>query len=119
MYVCENSRHRVLRLDRDGKQLGQFGKRDREGVGENFGGCCNPMNLCFNKDGNLYVSESNGAVKNFTPEGKYLGIVGVAEVQPGCKNSCVGVTANDDRLFYIDVLKSQIIILARSENVAQ
>jgi sugar lactone lactonase YvrE len=115
LYVCENSRHRVVRYDRDGKQIAQFGKRDREGEGENFGSCCNPMNLCFNKDGNLYVSESNGAVKHFTPKGEFLGIVGVANVQPGCKNSCVGVTANDDRLFYIDIEKSQIIILARTE----
>jgi hypothetical protein len=116
LYVCENSRHRVIRFDRDGKEVGQFGKRDRVGEGENFGGCCNPMNLCFSKEGNLYVSESNGVVKQFTPAGKYLGIVGIATVQPGCKNSCVGVTADDKRLFYIDVYKSQIILLAREEN---
>jgi hypothetical protein len=118
LYVCENSRHRVIRFDRNGKEVGQFGKRDRSGEGEGFGGCCNPMNLCFNKDGNLYVSESNGVVKHFTPAGKYLGIVGIAAVQPGCKNSCVGVTADDKRLFYIDVYKSQIIVLARDETVA-
>jgi hypothetical protein len=116
LYVCENSRHRVVRFDRDGKEVGQFGKRDRTGEGENFGGCCNPMNLCFNKQGNLYVSESNGVVKHFTTAGKYLGIVGVANVQPGCKNSCVGVTADDDRLCYIDVQKSAIIVLARIED---
>ena len=105
LYVCENSRHRVIRFDRDGKEVAHFGKRDRAGEGENFGGCCNPMNLCFSKEGNLYVSESNGVVKHFTPGGKYLGIVGVANVQPGCKNSCVGVTADDSRLFYIDIRK--------------
>lgn len=116
LYVCENSRHRVIRFDRDGKEVAQFGKRDRTGEGENFGGCCNPMNLCFSKDGNLYVSESNGVVKHFTPSGKYLGIVGIAAVQPGCKNSCVGVTADDKRLFYIDVYKSQIILLTREES---
>ena len=115
LYVCENSRHRVIRFDRDGKEIGQFGKRDRTGEGENFGGCCNPMNLCFTKDGNLYVSESNGVVKHFTPAGKYLGIVGIAEVQPGCKNSCVGVTGDDKQLFYIDVYKSQIIHLTRDQ----
>jgi hypothetical protein len=115
LYVCENSRHRVVKFDSDGKELAHFGKHDREGEGENFGGCCNPMNLCFNKDGNLYVSESNGSVKHFTTAGKYLGVVGVANVQPGCKNSCVAVTADDSRLFYIDIEKSQIIVLAREE----
>jgi sugar lactone lactonase YvrE len=118
LYVCENSRHRVIRFDREGKEIGQFGKRDRTGEGENFGGCCNPMNLCFNKNGNLYVSESNGVVKHFTPDGKYLGVVGIASVQPGCKNSCVGVTADDDRLFYIDIYKSQVIVLARADAAA-
>jgi hypothetical protein len=116
VYVCENSRHRVIRFDREGKEVGKFGKRDREGEGENFGGCCNPMNLCFSKSGDLYVSESDGVVKHFTPDGECKGIVGVANVQPGCKNSCVAMTADDRRLFYIDILKSQIIILARIES---
>ncbi len=118
LYVCENSRHRVVRFDLDGKELGQFGKRDREGEGENFSGCCNPMNLCFNKDGNLFVSESNGVVKHFTPDGKYLGLVGVAKVQAGCKNSCVAVNADESRLYYIDIEKSKIIVLSRGEEQA-
>ena len=115
LYVCENSRHRVIRFNREGKEVAKFGKRDREGEGENFGGCCNPMNLCFNKTGDLYVSESNGVVKHFTPDGQYKGIVGIASVQPGCKNSCVGVTADDGRMLYIDIQKSQIIILTRND----
>jgi hypothetical protein len=119
LYVCENSRHRVVRFDREGKEVAQFGKRDREGEGQNFGGCCNPMNLCFNKQGNLYVSESNGVVKHFTAAGEYLGIVGVAAVQPGCKNSCVGVAADDSRLFYIDIEKSEIIVLTRDAALAR
>ncbi|MDB5387553.1 MAG: SMP-30/Gluconolaconase/LRE-like region [Planctomycetaceae bacterium] len=119
LYVCENSRHRVVRFNREGKIVSEFGKRDREGEGENFGGCCNPMNLCFSKDGNLYVSESNGAVKHFTPDGKYLGMVGVAKVDAGCKNSCVAVTADDSRLYYIDINKSQIIVLARNDDAAK
>lgn len=113
LYVCENSKHRVVRFNRDGKQIGEFGKRDRDGEGESFGGCCNPMNLCFNKGGDLYVSESNGVVKRFTPAGKYMGVVGVADVQPGCKNSCVAATADDSHVFFIDIYKSQIIVLAR------
>ncbi|MEX2187265.1 MAG: hypothetical protein WD875_10740 [Pirellulales bacterium] len=115
LFVSENSRHRVAKFDRDGKELGAFGKRDREGEGENFGGCCNPMNLCFTASGNLYVAESNGAVKHFTPDGKFLGMVGVANVQPGCKNSCVAATADDKHMFYIDIQKSQIIVLTKQD----
>lgn len=115
LYVCENARHRVVRFDLDGKEIGQFGNRDRGGDGENFGGCCNPMNLCFSKAGNLFVSESNGTVKHFTPEGKYLGLVGVAKVEAGCKNSCVAVNADESRLYYIDIDHSKIIVLSREE----
>jgi len=115
LYVAENSRKRVVRYDREGKQVSTFGKADREGEGENFGSCCNPMNLCFTKTGELYVAESNGVVKHFTPEGKYVGIVGVAKVDAGCKNSAVGVTSDDNRLFYIDIYKSQIIVLAKQD----
>ena len=42
--VAENSRHRVVRYDADGKTIASFGKRSRDGAGECFGGCCNPMN---------------------------------------------------------------------------
>src|SRR5690606_10520444 len=30
VFVAENSRHRVVRYDREGKQVGRFGKTDRE-----------------------------------------------------------------------------------------
>lgn len=119
LYVCENSKHRVAKFDREGKEIAAFGKRARdEEDPECFGGCCNPMNLCFNKDGELYVSESNGVVKRFTTAGKYVGVAGIADVEPGCKNSCVAATADDKHLFYIDIQKSQIIVLARQSDLA-
>lgn len=120
LYVCENSKHRVAKFDREGKELAHFGKRARdEEDPESFGGCCNPMNLCFNKNGELYVSESNGVVKRFTPAGEFVGVAGVADVEPGCKNSCVAATADDKHLFYIDIQKSQIIVLARQDASAE
>jgi sugar lactone lactonase YvrE len=118
VFVAENSRHRVVRYDRDGKQVGSFGKTDREGVGEGFGGCCNPMNLCFAADGALLVSESNGVVKKFTPDGKYETLVGIAEVPAGCKNSAIGISSDGQYVYYIDIQKSNIIQLARDTKTA-
>jgi sugar lactone lactonase YvrE len=115
VYVAENSRHRVVRYDRDGKQLGTFGKTDREGVGAGFSGCCNPMNLCFAADGSLLVSESNGVVKRFTADGKYESLVGIADVPSGCKNSAIGVSSDGQHLYYIDVRASKIVVLARND----
>jgi hypothetical protein len=114
VFVAENSRHRVVRYSRDGAEVGSFGKTDREGLGEGFGGCCNPMNLCFTVDGDLLASESNGVVKRFTPEGKYQGMVGVAEVPAGCKNSAIGISSDGERVYYIDIQGSKILVLARN-----
>jgi hypothetical protein len=116
VWVAENARHRVVKYDREGKQLLAFGKRDREGLGECFGGCCNPMNLCFDTSGDLLVSESNGVVKRFNKEGKYVEAIGTADVRPGCKNSAVGVTPDGQRVFYIDIQKSKVIVLKRAED---
>jgi len=114
VFVAENSRHRIVRYSRDGAEVGSFGKTDREGLGEGFGGCCNPMNLCFTVDGDLLASESNGVVKRFTPDGKYQGMVGVAAVPAGCKNSAIGISSDGDRVYYIDIQGSKILVLARN-----
>jgi hypothetical protein len=118
VFVAENSRHRVVRYDRDGKQKGSFGKTDREGVGEGFSGCCNPMNLCFAADGALLAAESNGVVKRFTPDGEYEGMVGVAKVPEGCKNSAIGISSDGQHVYYIDIRGSNIIVLARDDQSA-
>ncbi len=97
------------------KTLAAFGKRDRDGVGGCFSGCCNPMNLCFDKEGDLLVSESNGVVKRFTEKGKFIEQAGMAEVQPGCKNSAIKISPDGEVIYYIDVNNSQILVLTRSE----
>lgn len=114
VFVAENSRHHIVRYSREGKETGRFGKTDREGVGEGFSGCCNPMNLCFTIDGGLLASESNGVVKRFTKDGKYEGMVGVAAVPAGCKNSAIGISSDGDRVYYIDIQGSKILMLARN-----
>ena len=114
LWVAENSRHRVVRFDRDGKELMSFGRRDRDGDGDGFSGCCNPMNLCFTAAGDVLVSESNGVVKRFDKEGKFRNQLGVAQVTPGCKNSAVGVSPDEKHVFYIDIKNSKVIVLARN-----
>ena len=103
----------ALRSGRE--RVAEFGKTGRDGVGASFGGCCNPMNLCFDKGGDLLVSESNGQVKHFTAKGKFVEVTGVARVQPGCKNSAVKVSPDGEQVYYIDVHKSEILILARGK----
>jgi hypothetical protein len=114
LFVAENSRHRVVSYDREGKRLESWGKRDREGEGAGFGGCCNPMNLTFLADGAILTSESEGLVKRFSKSGEFLGLVGKAKVSGGCKNVAIGASSDGNRIYFYDLAGSKIIVLSRS-----
>lgn len=112
VYVAENSMHRVVRYNRDGEMICQWGKNDRTGK-EGFEGCCNPMNLRFGANGEVLTAESgNGAIKRFDKEGNFLGLLGNATLQGGCKHVAIAATADAGRVFMLDVPRSQIAILA-------
>jgi hypothetical protein len=110
--ISENSRKRVVRFDANGKEVSSWGKASREGEGDTFGSCCNPMNtrIVGNK---LFVSDSDGRVRLFSLAGKYEGEVGKADVEAGCKSSIVGVSPDGNRVYYIDVNHSRICVLDR------
>ncbi len=116
LWVAENSRHSVVHYSKDGKKLGSFGSRERESSGASFGGCCNPMNVCFTPDGNILTSESEGKVKCFSPEGKYIGLAGSAAVSGGCKNVAIGSSKDGKYIYFYDLGGSQIIILAKQDD---
>jgi hypothetical protein len=113
LFVAENSRHRVLKFSRDGKKLAQFGNRERAGADGGFGGCCNPMNLCFTSGGEVLTAESEGKVRCFSPEGKYVGLCGAAKVSGGCKNVAVGTSRDGKHIFFYDLGGSKIIVMTR------
>ncbi len=115
LFVAENSRHRVVCYDREGKRVDAWGKRDRDGEGGGFGGCCNPMNLCFLEDGEVVTSESEGLVKRFSPSGEFLGLIGKAKVSGGCKNVAVAASPDGKRIYFYDLQGSKIIILSQRE----
>jgi hypothetical protein len=124
LYVAENARHRVVRFDRDGEVLSTWGRRARTNVAE-FGSCCNPMNLCFGPGGVLYTAESGlGRVKRYTPEGKFLGLVGYVGVTrftragrlaASCSNIAIAVNKDGSRVFVQDLKKNIIRVLAKQK----
>lgn len=117
VYVAENSRKRVLHYDRDGKKLAQWGEGDRNGsTGAKFGGCCNPMNLCFGSGGEVFTAESEGYIKRFTKEGSFLGVVGQAKVSGGCKNVAIGTSPNGEKVYFYDRQTSSIVILNKKDD---
>ena len=115
VFVAENSRKRVLQYDRDGKKLGQWGEGNRNGAaGAGFGGCCNPMNVCFGSNGEVLTSESEGYIKKFTKEGSFLGVVGQAKVSGGCKNVAIAMSPTGDKAYFFDLQGSRIVILDKA-----
>jgi sugar lactone lactonase YvrE len=113
IFVAENSRHRVCRYDAEGKLIETWGKGARTGI-EGFGSCCNPMNLAFGNGGVVYTAEdTTGRIKRYTPDGKLLSVVGAADVVPGCKKVAIGVAADGDRVYMLDITRNHIAQLDR------
>jgi hypothetical protein len=122
LYIAENARYRVVHCDREGTILARWGQQDRLSV-EGFGSCCNPMNLCFGPDGALYTAESGlGRVKRYTPDGKFLGLVGSVGVDrfsragrfaASCSNIAIAVNKDASRVYVLDFKNNLIRILAR------
>lgn len=112
--IAENSRHHVRLVDFDGEEIRTFGETSLADVTKGFGGCCNPMNTCVDGDGSLLTSESNGLVKRYGLDGEFRGVVGVADVQAGCKNSSIGMSADGSTLYYLDVQKGTVVVLEKA-----
>lgn len=123
IYLAENTRHQFAKYDRDGKELGSWGKTGMmplnqpptrtggaNGTDPGFGGCCNPMNLRCSANGDVYTAESEGIIKRFSPKGDFLGIVGQTNLTGGCKCVAVSVAPEGDRLYLCDVPHSQIVV---------
>jgi hypothetical protein len=113
VYVAENSRHRVVRFTPDGEQTAAWGKQDRTGL-DGFTSCCNPMNVCFNRSGDVYTAESNtGRIKRFSADGEFLEFVGDVKLVPGCKNVSIAVSSDDERVYMLDITRNHIVLMKR------
>lgn len=113
VFVAENARYRVRRLDRNGKQLIEWGKSEREGL-EGFGSCCNPMNVAFGPGGEVYTSESTtGRIKRFSSAGEFLGCVGQVDLVPGCKKVSIAVNQDGTRVYMLDITRTHIVLMTK------
>jgi sugar lactone lactonase YvrE len=103
VWVAHNAAHKVERYDRDGKKLASFGNSGRTKA-EDFGGCCEPKNLRFNAKGEVLAAESGEpvAIKRFTTDGKFLGVVGVPKYQTGCVRVTIDVSRDGKQIFILD-----------------
>jgi hypothetical protein len=116
LLVAENTKHRFARYDREGKAVGAWGKRGTGNEIECFGGCCNPMNVCSTGAGDVFTAESEGIIKRFSSKGDYLGVVATASLSGGCKNVAVCVTSQEDRLYFLDLPGSRVLIFSKKDS---
>jgi sugar lactone lactonase YvrE len=118
LWVAENSRKRVTCYDPEGKQLVQFGTNERKdkNSGYGFGSCCNPMNIRFNAAGDVYTAEASvGRLKRFSADGKFIETVAKLKIVPGCKHVAIGVSNDGDRIYMLDITRSQIAVVDRKK----
>jgi hypothetical protein len=109
LFIAENSRHRVLHCDRDGKEVGSWGFGARTGL-EGFGSCCNPMNVAFGPADAVYTAEDDtGRIKRYSADGKLLGLVGAVELKPGCKNVSIAVNKDGSRVYMLDITRNHLV----------
>lgn len=114
IYVAENTRHRVRGYSRDGRQLLEFGSRERDQA-EGFSGCCNPMNVAFGDDGSVYTAESGiGRIKRFSADGSFIELVGQVELVPGCKKVAISVSPKGDQVYMLDITRGHIVVMTRN-----
>ena len=119
LFVAENTKHRVGRYDRDGKRIEEFGSTASRTNADGFGGCCNPMNVCFGPEGQILTAESEGIIRRFSPTGEYLGLVGRVTLTGGCKNVALSATADGERVYFCDLPGSRIIVMGPVTDAAE
>ncbi|MCX8090293.1 MAG: hypothetical protein N3I86_05065 [Verrucomicrobiae bacterium] len=115
LWVAHNGRHRVEAYDREGRLLSQFGKRGRVRP-EDFGGCCEPKNVRIAPDGDVLAAESGppSCIKRFTAEGRFLGVVAIAESMKGdCVRMTVAVSPDGSRYYLLDTTKDVVRVFGK------
>ena len=111
LYVVENARHHVLRFDRDGNKLGEFGKHDPDSL-EGYGGCCEPKNICFGTGGVIYTAESNNfRVKRWSTDGKCTLVAMVKSQYVGCVQVAIATNKDGSELYFLDKVGGVIHVL--------
>jgi len=119
IFVAENARYRVACFDSKGELKTSWGKGDRTGA-DGFTSCCNPMNVCFNKNGDVYTAESNtGRIKRFSADGELKDFIGDVKLVPGCKNVSIAVSPDGDRVYMLDITRNHIVLMKKKSEKPQ
>ena len=117
LWIPHNARHEIDHLDRDGKDLGKFGKSGKVKPSD-FGGCCEPKNMRVLSNGDILAAESGPptCIKRFDAKGKFKEVVAIAA---NTKGDCVRVTvemSHDAKRYYMLDTTSDSIRVFEAKN---
>lgn len=109
LWIPHNARHRVECCDRDGNEVLKFGKAGRVKATD-FGGCCEPKNVRILPNGEVLAAESGPptCIKRFSAEGKFLGVVAVANSKGDCVRVTVEASADGKNYYMLDTARDAI-----------
>jgi hypothetical protein len=112
--VAHGARHSVEIYDRDGKALSKFGTSGRVKAAD-FGGCCEPKNVCVLPNGDVLAAESGPplCIKRFSPTGKFIEVVAVVNnPKVGCDRVPIEASPDERRFYMLDITKDAIRVFA-------
>ncbi|MBW8015286.1 MAG: hypothetical protein FVQ82_03800 [Planctomycetes bacterium] len=108
IYAAANTKFRINKYDRQGKLVLEMGEKGKS-VEKGFNGCCEPKNVCFDKKGDLYASESgNCCVKRFSADGKSFELLGKVSGIRGCVRVSIAINSKGDKAYMLDTKRSII-----------
>ncbi len=115
LFVADSRNHRIVHLDSQGLFLNAFGSYGNVMDGEIPGGLMNePWGVAVGPDGNVYVADTwNHRIQVFTPEGQFLRMWSVFEVNglPDGFWGPRGITLDETgRVFVTDTGKQRVVV---------
>lgn len=116
LWLAMNTQHKVISYDRDGNELNSFGRNDGTAA-DGFGGCCEPKNLRFSKDGKYVYCAQSGppvCVKRFTLDGEFQDTVCFPIFETGCVR--VSVDVDGDTFFLMSPDESTVYVFQPDES---
>jgi len=107
IWVCETEEHRIVRLDRTGKQLGIIGQRGLGNSEFNF-----PTFIWADNRGKVYINDSmNFRIQIFSEEGKFIRSFGKAGDGSGDFSRPKGIATDSfGHIYVVDALFNNVQI---------
>ena len=108
--MAENSKHRVCRYDREGKQIGNWGYR-RSHRHRRLWQLLQPdeRRVRAGRTWSTRPKTTRAASSDIRQEGELLGLVGSVDLVPGCKNCSIAVSDDGSRVYMLDITRGHIV----------